>query len=165
MTASRITWDELWMETAKLVGQRSLCSRAQYGAVIVSEDNRVLSVGYNGTPAGDTSRDGQMCETWCTRAIAAKNVGEDAVDPHYRDCHAVHAEMNSIMRAGNLWLEKSPTLYVNAVTCVRCALAVSNSGVKRVVMLVTDYELKRDPLATEELLKRFGLSVTFRRHT
>jgi dCMP deaminase len=155
----RISWDELWMGTAKLVGQRSLCSRAQYGAVIVSEDNRILSVGYNGPPASAGYVSG--CENWCIRAMNAKEKGEDSVDPHYRDCHAIHAEMNSILRAGNLWLEKSPTLYVNAVTCLRCALATSNSGIRRIVMLITPYEEKRNPIATEALFKQYDINVTF----
>jgi dCMP deaminase len=157
--AMRLSWDDLWMGTAKLVGQRSLCSRAQYGAVIVSEDNRILSVGYNGAPANEERT--SMCENWCIRAMNAKEYGEDHVDPHYRDCHAIHAELNSIMRASNLWLEKDgATLYVNAVTCLRCALAISNSGIKRVVMLITPYEMKRDPLATEALFKQYNIGVT-----
>ena len=52
MITGRISWQDMWLEAAALVGKRSQCSRAQYGAVIVSEDNRVLSVGYNGVPAG-----------------------------------------------------------------------------------------------------------------
>jgi deoxycytidylate deaminase len=75
------------------------------------------------------------------------------------DCHAVHAEMNAILRAGNLWLEKNPTLYVNGVTCLRCALTIANSGIKSVVMLVTEYEEKRDPAATQQLCEQYGVEV------
>jgi len=145
------------MSTARNVGRRSWCSRAQYGAVIVSEDNRVLSVGYNGTPAHQSAS--TSCETWCTRAVNARVHGEHAVNPNYTDCHAVHAEMNAILRANNLWLEKSPTLYVNGVTCLRCALTISNSGIKQVVLFISDYELKRNPEETQELLERYGVKV------
>ena len=153
----RISWDELWMETATLVGRRSLCSRAQYGAVIVSEDNRILSVGYNGAPAGESHN--TSCENWCARAIAAKSLGDAGVDPDYRDCHAVHAEMNAILRADTLWREKDPTLYVNGVTCLRCALTIANAGIKCVVMRVSEYEQKRNPTATSEMLEKYGVKV------
>ena len=154
---SRITWDELWLEMATLVGRRSLCSRAQYGAVIVSADNRVLSVGYNGAPPG--REETAPCVQWCERAKAAA-VG-DPVDPDYMDCHAVHAEINALMRAGNLWLEKSPTLYVNGVTCLRCALTVSSSGIRTIVMHKTAYEEKRNPEATKALCEKYGVEVRF----
>lgn len=157
MTEGRISWDELWMETARLVGKRSLCSRAQYGAVIVSEDNRVLSVGYNGAPAGYAQS--STCDNWCERAITAKERGEEFVNPDYLDCFAVHAEQNAIMRAPNLWLEKRPTLYVNGVTCIRCALVIANSGIKEVVMYVSAYELKRNPEKTRDFLKSFDIEV------
>ena len=157
MSEGRISWDDLWMNTARNVGKRSLCSRAQYGAVIVSGDNRVLSVGYNGAPAAQENVD--SCINWCHRAMNAEAFGEDGVDPNYMDCHAVHAEINAILRADNLWREKSPSLYVNGVTCLRCALTIANSGIKQVVLFIDEYELKRNPDATKELLERYGVNV------
>ena len=151
----RLTWKEMWILTATLVGKRSKCARAQYGAVIVSEDNRVLAVGYNGAPAGKATQG--KCTSWCERAINAAD-GKD-VDPSYLDCHAVHAEINAILRANSLWLEKSPTLYVNGVTCMRCALTIANSGIKSVVMCVTEFEEKRNPTATKQLLESYGVAV------
>lgn len=148
------------MQTAELVGKRSLCCRAQYGAVIVSEDNRVLSVGYNGAPAGLEANN--TCDRWCARAIVARMEGEHAVDPNYLDCHAVHAEQNAILRAPNLWLEKSPILYVNGVTCHRCALIIANSGIKTVVFQLSEYEEKRDPAGTQALLELYGVDVRTR---
>lgn len=149
------SWDDLWMGVARLVGQRSKCANAQYGAVIVSSDNRVLSVGYNGPPAGKNVEG--LCTSWCDRGIATAHGEPVAGD--YLDCDAVHAEMNALLRASNLWLETNAKLYVNGVTCHGCALAVSNSGIKRVTLLVTPYELKRDPNGTAELLRRYGLEV------
>jgi len=155
MNTHRLSWNELWLDTAILVGRRSQCSRAQYGAVIVSEDNRVLSVGYNGPPAGK-QQDGS-CINWCARTINAE-LGR-MVDKDYLDCHAVHAEVNAILRANNLWVEKNPVLYVNGVTCMRCALTIAGSGIKSVVMLLTDYEKKRNPEATKALLEEYGIKV------
>ena len=47
-----LTWDEFFMGVAKLAAQRSKDPSTQVGACIVSKDNRILSVGYNGTPNG-----------------------------------------------------------------------------------------------------------------
>ena len=49
---ARVSWDKYFFDLAKFVSARSTCSRASCGAVIVSDDNRVLSTGYNGAPAG-----------------------------------------------------------------------------------------------------------------
>ena len=148
-------WNELWMGVAKLVGQRSRCANAKYGAVIVSHDNRVLSVGYNGPPAGKETIG--SCDTWCARGSMAA-LGRD-VSKTYEDCDAVHAEMNALLRASNLWLEHEPKLYVNGVTCHWCALAIANSGVKKVYMRITPYEMKRDPESTCASLREYGVST------
>ena len=47
-----LTWDEFFMGVAKLAAQRSKDPSTQVGACVVSSDNRILSVGYNGTPNG-----------------------------------------------------------------------------------------------------------------
>ena len=47
-----ISWDEYFMGIAKLSGMRSKDPNTQVGACIVSEDNKILSMGYNGFPIG-----------------------------------------------------------------------------------------------------------------
>ena len=47
-----LSWDEYFMAVAKLSAMRSKDPNTQVGACIVSEDNRILSIGYNGTPNG-----------------------------------------------------------------------------------------------------------------
>jgi dCMP deaminase len=161
----RISWDDLWLEMAHLVGQRTQCSRAQYGAVIVSNDNRILSIGYNGVPAGNGDnplRGDRMCDHWCQRAMTPDYKD---VDPNYYDCDAVHAEMNALLRVGNLWLEKAPKLYVNGVTCHRCALTIANSGIKTVIMARNEYEEKRDPDAISALFHRYDIHVLMTERT
>ncbi len=147
-------WDQMWLEVAALVGRRSRCSRAQYGAVIVSDDNRVLSVGYNGYPPASQERG--SCDRWCARSVAAAN--GDPVDPDYLDCHAIHAEANALLRSDALF-ETTAKLYVNGVTCLRCALLIAGSGIRQVHLLVTPYEQKRNPGATAELLRQYNVGV------
>ena len=47
-----LSWDEFFMGVAILASERSKDPNTQVGACIVSADNRILSVGYNGTPNG-----------------------------------------------------------------------------------------------------------------
>lgn len=45
-----INWDEYFMGIALLSAQRSKDPNSQVGACIVSQDNKILSIGYNGFP-------------------------------------------------------------------------------------------------------------------
>ena len=47
-----LTWDEYFMAIAKLSAMRSKDPNTQVGACIVGDDNRILSIGYNGAPNG-----------------------------------------------------------------------------------------------------------------
>ena len=47
-----LSWDEYFMSIAALTAMRSKDPNTKVGACIVAEDNRVLSVGYNGAPNG-----------------------------------------------------------------------------------------------------------------
>ena len=47
-----ITWDEYFMGVAKLSGMRSKDPHSQVGSCIVSQNNKILSMGYNGFPSG-----------------------------------------------------------------------------------------------------------------
>ena len=72
MTGKRkdyITWDEYFMGVAVLSSMRSKDPNTQVGACIVSDDNKIIGVGYNGFPRGcsdDTlpwAREGEWGET------------------------------------------------------------------------------------------------------
>ena len=64
---NRTSWDETWLALAHGIAKRSLCSRDQVGAVIVSADNTPLMASYNGPPAGFL-HDEKPCTEWCPRA-------------------------------------------------------------------------------------------------
>ena len=52
-STTRPSWDDVWMETARVLARRSADERNQVGAVIVTTDNtQVLAVGYNGDHKG-----------------------------------------------------------------------------------------------------------------
>jgi dCMP deaminase len=62
----RPSWDEYFMELAKLVATRSTCRRHAVGAVLVS-DKRILATGYNGSPY--TTH--EPCSVCCKLLISA----------------------------------------------------------------------------------------------
>lgn len=121
----QISWDEVWLGLAELMAVRSRCVRDRVGAVMVTDDNRVISSSYNGAPptfAGDT---GGLCRDWCPRATAtAPGV---AGKPGYEDCYASHAETNAVKRAPHVERTVKTRLYVSRVPCYRCAVEIASA--------------------------------------
>ena len=148
---NRPSWDETWLNVAKTISRRSRCSRAQIGAVIVSENQRICATGYNG-PASTWPHDGE-CVNWCGRAR-----GESELDSLYDSCPAIHAEANALM-----YVDRSSvlngTVYITSAPCIQCAKLISNSGVARVVCVVRPEDLHRNPAAVFDYLQSCGISL------
>lgn len=146
----RPTWDETWLTIAQVIGQRSLCSRRQVGAVIVTHDNRVASVSYNGPPRGQNAI--LPCLQWCQRAI------DGPANQSYEDCDSIHAEANALLRADYTDIAGG-TIYVSSAVCVNCAKLIANSGVVRVIHVVQEADHHRDPQGVERQLADWGIEV------
>lgn len=109
-----ITWDELWMKMAKTIAKRSKDPMTQVGAVLVSPDNRHVSIGYNGFPAGFGDTD----ERWQrpTKYI-----------------YVVHAELNAILNSkSDLTAWKC---YVTLFPCEKCAASIHQAGITDLIYL------------------------------
>lgn len=121
----RKSWDEYFMEMARVAASRSTCLRREVGAVAVSPDNRILGTGYNGALPGTPH-----CETTgCIRQQMNIPSGE-----RQEICRAQHAEANicNIAARYGIALEGS-TIYVTNQPCVTCMKAIITSGIKRIV--------------------------------
>ncbi len=120
-----ISWDEYFMGISMLSGMRSKDPNTQVGACIVSEDNKILSMGYNGFPKGCSDddfpwdREGDMEET--------------------KYAFVTHAELNAILnyRGGSL---EGTKIYVSLFPCNECAKALIQAGVKTIVYESDKYE-------------------------
>lgn len=124
---TRLHWDDVWMEVALIMSQRSLCSRAQVGAVIVNRDYRVVATGYNGPPANFDHRE-ESCINWCARAQG------DVMEQSYANCPSLHAEANALLSADkSAW--QGGTIYITGDVCADCAKLIANSGLVRVVVV------------------------------
>lgn len=121
----RPTWDELFMELARLMARRSTCLRRQVGAVLV-RDNRVLASGYNGPPSGMP----HCAELGgCLREKLGVPSGE-----RQEICRAIHAEQNAVLQLAITGLSgRGATAYVTAHPCFTCAKLLVQLGVVRVV--------------------------------
>lgn len=152
----RANWEQTWARMAVAISQRSLCDRAQVGAVIVTPTNRVVSVGYNGAPAGFPHYD-KPCREWCPRG--AHSPGLPIVDREYNDCNAAHAEQNALMAADRSTWEAG-TIYVLGDVCFTCAKLIANSGLAKVVVIRDgDDREYRKPDESYRLLRNCGIEV------
>lgn len=113
-----ISWDEYFMGVAQLSGMRSKDPNTQVGACIVSSDNKILSMGYNGFPNGCSDEE-----------FPWSREGED-LDTKYP--FVTHSELNAILnyRGGSL---EGTKIYVSLFPCNECAKAIIQAGIKTVV--------------------------------
>lgn len=137
-----ISWDEYFMGISKLSGMRSKDPHTQVGACIVSEDNKILSMGYNGFPMGCSDdefpweREGGMLDT--------------------KYAFVTHSELNAILnyRGGSLVGAK---LYVSLFPCNECAKAIIQAGIKTIVYECDKYADMPSTKASKRMLDAAGV--------
>lgn len=117
----RPTWNEYYLGIAEAASKRSDCERSQVGAVVVTRNNRIASLGYNGAPAGQPG-----CDS-CPRRLSGVEPGSD-----YSNCVAIHAEANALLYCNREDLPGS-TLYITRDACGDCLKLIRATGVERVV--------------------------------
>ena len=144
MKFKRPSWEEYFIEIAKVVSSRSTCLRRRYGAVIV-KDNVIVSTGYNGAPRGSINcTDIEKCK----RKELNIPAGE-----RYELCEAVHAEQNAIIN-GPPERMKGATIYIagfeennyfaDGKPCLLCRRMIRNAQIKEVVYLLKDGSIVKD---------------------
>ena len=138
-----ITWDEYFMGVAMLAARRSKDPNTQVGACIVSDDNIIISTGYNGMPKGCSDDE----YSW-------EREGADTKYPY-----VVHAELNAILNANGRDLRGS-RLFVALFPCNECAKAIIQSGVKEVLYLSDKYKDTMGNLASKRMLDAAGVKYT-----
>lgn len=137
-----IRWDEYFMGISKLAGMRSKDPNTQVGACIVGEDNKILSMGYNGFPNGCSDeefpwdRDGDMLNT--------------------KYAYVTHSELNAILnfRGGSLAGSK---LYVSLFPCNECAKAIIQCGIKTVIYDSDKYAGTPGNIAAKRMFDAAGI--------
>ena len=130
--------DKYFMRVAQLTAELSYAIRKKVGAVLV-KDNRIISIGYNGTIAGAPNE----CED---KLPDGSLVTKPTV---------VHAEANALFWCARTEIQTDgATLYLTLSPCATCALGIIQSGIKRVVFL--EKYRNEDGI---NILKSYGLKV------
>ncbi|MBN2831303.1 MAG: cytidine/deoxycytidylate deaminase family protein [Candidatus Omnitrophica bacterium] len=123
--AKRPSWDEYFIEVAKLVAKRSTCLRRSVGVVLV-KDKRILATGYNGAPRGLK----HCIDIGCMRQKLKIPSGE-----RHELCRALHAEQNVLIQAALYGISvKGSSLYATNQPCIICAKMLINAGIKEIVI-------------------------------
>ena len=121
--------DELFMRTAQEFAALSTCIRLKVGAVI-TKNNRIISTGYNGTPAGIIN-----CNE-INNKLDFNNEQDRKLHHLFSSQMEIHAEMNAILDMAKRGLNpEGATLYTTIAPCKDCAKLVVTAGIKRVVYL------------------------------
>ena len=138
-----INWDEYFMGVAKLSGLRSKDPNTQVGCCIVSQDNKILSMGYNGLPKGCSDDE----FPWVRE-------GENPLKTKY--VYTVHSELNAILnfRGGSL---EGAKLYVSLFPCNECAKAIIQAGIKTIVYDCDKYAHTPAVIASKRMLDAAGV--------
>ena len=137
-----ISWDEYFMGIALLSAMRSKDNNSQVGACIVSPENKILSLGYNGMPIG--------CDD---DAMPWEREGDD-LDTKYM--YVCHSELNAILNSPNHDLRGS-RMYVTLFPCNECAKAIIQSGVKEVYYLSDKYADSLATMASKRMMDSAGV--------
>ena len=136
-----ISWDEYFMGVAMLSAERSKDPNTDVGACIVSDDNRILSMGYNGAPRG--LHDDKM--HW-------DRVGS-FIDTKY--AYVCHAELNAILNAKTS--VEDCKLYVTLFPCNECAKVIIQSGIKEFIYLSDKYDGTKENMAAKKMFDTCGI--------
>lgn len=138
-----LTWDEYFMGLAHLSAMRSKDPSTQVGAVIVSKEHRVVSIGYNGFPNGCSDdefpwdREGDFGAT--------------------KYPYVVHAELNAILNSTQV--VRGCSIYVSLFPCNECAKAIIQSGITRIVYESDKYAQTDGTIASKKMLRAAGVEL------
>ena len=142
-----ITWDEYFMGVAILSGMRSKDPNSQVGACIVSQDNKILSMGYNGFPIGCSDDE----FPWAREG--------DPLDTKY--LYVCHADLNAILNYGGGSL-KGARIYTTLFPCNECTKAIIQSGIAEVIYYSDKYADTDSTIAAKRMLDM--VRITYRQY-
>lgn len=143
-----ISWDEYFMGVAALSSMRSKDPSTQVGACIVSPDNKILSMGYNGFPVGCSDDE----FPW-----NREDNEENTIENKY--FYSTHSELNAILnyRGGSL---EGCKIYVTLFPCNECAKAIIQCGIKEIVYWDDKYADTPSVKASKRMLEATGVKYT-----
>jgi len=138
-------WDKRFMDLARHISTWSKDTSTKLGAVVVDDDNTILSVGYNG-----------FCR-------CANDELKERYERPQKYLYTEHAERNCIYNAVRSGTSlKGSKMYVPFFPCIDCARAIINSGIKTLITYEPDFEHERWGESFKiayEMFKECGVNV------
>lgn len=144
-----LKWDAYFMGIALLSAERSKDPHTSVGACIVSENNKILSVGYNGMPCG-CSDDEYPWERETDNPLDAKYL------------YVCHAELNAILNYTGTNMSHAK-IYTTLFPCNECTKAIIQAGIKEVIFLSDKYSDTSSVIASKRMMHSAG--IVYREYT
>ena len=127
------------MEIAGLIAKQSSARRLQVGAIVVKND-RIISIGYNGMPAGwDNDCEekewivGNIPEKYKNDQWIFKEEDSGAVYRLRSRPEVIHAEANAIAKLARCTESgDGSTMFLTHAPCIHCAKQIYTAGIKSV---------------------------------
>lgn len=138
-----IKWDEYFMGIALLSAQRSKDPNTSVGACIVSDDNKILSVGYNGMPIG------------CSDDEYPWEREGSPLDTKY--LYVCHAEMNAILNYTGTAM-KGSKVYTTLFPCNECTKALIQKGIREIIYMCDKYADTESAIAAKKMFNSAGVT-------
>ncbi len=139
------TIDEFGMLVAEVAAKKSKDPNTKVGSCILSDENEILSIGYNDIP------NGWQGEFNWNRDIS---LGEENTKYPF----VIHSECNAINNYnGDKDKLKNSTLYVTLFPCNNCSKQIIQSGIKKIVYKEDKYSKEKDNMLSKLLLTRCGI--------
>ncbi|MEI6296157.1 MAG: deaminase [bacterium] len=136
-----ISWDECMMRIAKIIAERSKDPQTQAGSVVVTQDNVVVGVGYNGLPRGLKNED-----------FPWEREG-DFLNVKYS--YICHAEENAIYNSNSS--TKGCKIYATLFPCNECTKTIIQNGIIEVVYESDKYHDTPSVIASRKMLDAAGI--------
>lgn len=144
MREDYISWDEYFMGLALLSSQRSKDPNTQVGAVIVDDDKKIVSIGYNGAPR----KYNEMNMPWEREG--------NFVETKY--AYVCHSELNAILNSPKP--VNGCTIYVTLFPCNECAKSIIQSGIKEVIYFSDKYDGTDGNIVAKKLFDECNIKYT-----
>jgi dCMP deaminase len=122
---NRLSRNEYYMKLAEITAQRTNCLKRGVGCVIVKDD-RIISIGYNGTPKNTLNCYEGGCER-CNDKLIQSGEKLDL-------CKCLHAEENALLFCDFFKTENS-VMYITHFPCLTCSKKIIQAGVKQIYYL------------------------------
>ena len=146
MRDDRPSWNQYFLTITRQVAERSTCTRAKVGAVIV-RDRSILATGYNGSPAGMP----HCLDVGCL-VYRSQNPNGETEENCFR---TIHAEINAIAQAArNGSAIRDATAYITHSPCFHCLKTLVNTGI-RTIFYEKPYKLH----SLEEIIRHAEVTI------